>query len=104
MSRTLMYRILCLILITLAPISISKAADVQTPADTGLKAIKSEKIDETYQSGVVTQESLPQNKASFNAATRDNPEANTFKVPLPSTVWLMAGGLLALLLIRRRNR
>jgi hypothetical protein len=104
MSRTVKYSVFCLILITLTSISSSNAADLQTPTGSKQKTIKSESFAELSRADVAPTESLAQNKTSTDAVSREKPAGNAFEVPLPSAVWLMAGGLLALVLIRRRNR
>jgi hypothetical protein len=104
MSRSAAYSVLCLILITLTPISSSNAADLQSRTGSEQNIISGESPGKPPQAGVAPQESLAQNKASVDAASSEETVGVAFKMPLPGTLWLMAGGLLALLLIRRRNK
>ena len=88
MSKTIMYGVLCLMFMTFAPLINSHAADMQPSASSKFKSIEFKSIDAP---------------AGVNQAS-ENPADKVIRVPLPSDIWLLGSGLLALVLIRRRHK
>ena len=103
-SRAMMYSALCLMLMTLAPISHSNAADLQTPPGGEFESIKNKSIDEPEEASFTSQDHLPDTIGTIDSVSPENQDDKAFEVPLPSTIWLITGGLFALVLIRRKPR
>ncbi len=104
MSRAMMYSALCLMLMTLSPICTVNATTLQKPQGSELSSIENRSIDEYAKESLASKDNLPQVKATIDKVSHEYPDDKAFQVPLPSAIWLMAGGLLALVLIRRRHK
>ena len=91
-------------LMIFAPISNSNAADLEPPLGGKFKFIKNKSVDQPAKDSFAFDNSLPQRKASFDKVTLNSLDEKIFPVPLPSTIWLMAAGVFALVLIRRRHK
>ena len=104
MSRAILYCTICLILTTFAPVNHNRAAALEPPAGSWLTDAKDSRISQPDLAYVVEGERLSDTDAADVEAASENSEKNPVQVPLPSTVWLMAGGLVALILIKRRER
>jgi hypothetical protein len=91
-------------LMTFAPLTNSSAADLQPPESSEFKSPNIKSIDEPARASLAAEDTLAQVSATTDKDVHANPEDKVFQVPLPSAIWLMAGGLLALVLIRRRHK
>jgi hypothetical protein len=91
-------------LITLSPICTVNATTLQKPQGSEFFSIENKSIDEYAKVSFASKDSLPQVKATIDKVFHEYPDDKAFRVPLPSAVWLMAGGLMALVLIRRRHK
>jgi len=103
MSRAMIYSAICLMLMTLSPICIVNATTLPKPRGSEFSSIEN-RIDESTKISFTSEDTLAQVNATIDKVSHENPDSNPFKVPIPSTVLLMAGGLLALVLIRRRHK
>ena len=104
MSRAMIYSAICLMLMTLSPICIVNATTLQKPLGSEFSFIENKGIDESAKASFTSEDTLAQVNATIDKVSHENPDSYPFKVPIPSAVWLMAGGLLALVLIRRRHK
>jgi hypothetical protein len=99
MLRTIMYGVLCLMLMTFAPLINSHAADLQPSAGSEFKSVEIKSADAPAR---VNQ--APQIIATIDSVGHKKPPDKVIQVPLPSDIWLLGSGLLALVLIRRRHK
>ena len=104
MSRAIFFCTVCLILTAFAPTNNICAVAVEPPATAELESFSDTRIGESAVKYAAEGERLPEKKSAAEEAGGEKPDKKPVRVPLPSSVWLMAGGLLALVLIRRNNK
>ena len=104
MSRTIMYGVLCLTLMTFAPLINSRAADLQPSASSEFKSIEIKSIDASARVNQAPENPFAPIIATIDRVGPKYPVEKVIQVPLPSDIWLLGSGLLALVLIRRRHK
>jgi len=91
-------------LMTFAPLINSHAADMQPSASSKFKSIEFKSIDAPARVNQAPENTLAQIIATIDRVGPKNPADKVIQVPLPSDIWLLGSGLLALVLIRRRHK
>jgi len=91
-------------LMTFAPLINSHAANLQPSASSEFKSIEIKSIDEPARVNPAPENTLAQIIATIDSVGPKNPADKVIQVPLPSDIWLLGSGLLALVLIRRRHK
>lgn len=104
MLRTIMYGVLCLMLMTFAPLINSHAADLQPSAGSEFKSVEIKSADAPARVNQAPENTLAQIIATIDSVGHKKPPDKVIQVPLPSDIWLLGSGLLALVLIRRRHK
>ena len=63
-----------------------------------------QKLDEYTPESPAYTDSLLQSDPATDEEAAQEPEKHLFQIPIPSSIWLMAFGLIALVVIRRRYK